>query len=397
MLDGESANINSSMIGCGLLYGAAQRTDDGSPFVPDPGSKWKVPVYSCASSINARIRTVHFQYNGTDLSKLNATSSTPKTYSDPSMLPLWGVEDMHSFSITEAQPLWGVLGTSNATVDEALRANISTVAKESLRLPGIMSTQSRFENGRSPLAMKLGQNLPGADFYNVALWAAYLTSKPEATLLYGDYSGQTSLALFAKWQGLSKTAADASQIINLIWTDVAANSVVGTKGWGLRAVTEGLSQQAVSNQASVPVTAYRKLVRYHVPYAVPAFVVLGVALAILVAFVALMAMKRTGFAKLRILLDSTSAGRLMALSLWPDDGLYLKTDAWVTRVGKRVVTASGSGLDAPDDETKATAEDDARRENTELEKLVVENETKGDAVQSVSEEDAGKSGERDIK
>src|SRR5699024_2503127 len=74
----DPANINSTLIACGLVYGAAQRTDGGDSLVPDPGSKWVIPVYSCASSVTASIKTVTFQYNGTDLSALKAAKIDPK-------------------------------------------------------------------------------------------------------------------------------------------------------------------------------------------------------------------------------------------------------------------------------------------------------------------------------
>jgi hypothetical protein len=83
-----NVNINGSVVGCSLLYGAANRTDGGSPLIGDPGSPWSIPIYSCATAVKATIRTVTFQYNGTGIKALNIMGTTPKQYQDNSSLPL---------------------------------------------------------------------------------------------------------------------------------------------------------------------------------------------------------------------------------------------------------------------------------------------------------------------
>lgn len=45
-----------------------------------------------------------------------------------------------------------------------------------------------------------------------------------------DCTGTTNFAMFRLWQNLSDTSSSATQILNLIWTDIAAISVVGTRG-----------------------------------------------------------------------------------------------------------------------------------------------------------------------
>ncbi|KAJ6442666.1 alpha-L-fucosidase [Purpureocillium lavendulum] len=350
----DPANVNSTLITCGLVYGAARRTDQGNSLVPDPGSRWMIPVYSCASSIKASIQTVGFQYNGTDLSALKVESVEPKKYASPSDMPLWAVENMHNLTIGNAQPLWGVLGTANTTVDDSIKRNVTTITQETLRLPGLSDDLTLLLTGSLTDKSRDGQNLPGIGFYAQALDNAYGIARPGVTA-YGDYSGQTSLALFAKWQLLSRNVVDAAQIINLVWTDVAANAVVGTKGWSLTSVAAGLSKRATDGVKSdlVPVTVFRKQVRYRVPFAVPAFVVLAVAVAILVAVIVLLATGRTGLGTLRRLLDATSPGRLISQSLWPEEASGLNTGDWVKRIGPRkvvvtkaVVTAAESGPSA---------------------------------------------------
>ncbi|SPQ25308.1 977e06de-1174-4cee-afc6-2ce7c3bfd637 [Thermothielavioides terrestris] len=364
------ANINSSMVGCGLVYGAARRTDGGSEFSPQPGSQWSIPVYSCAASVHATIRTVTFKYNGTGLAALNVTAATPKSYASPSDIPLWAVEDMHTTTLASAQPLWGLLGPANATIPPALAKNLTTVQQPTLRLPGTLNPDLLLINGPDYIPAKEGQNLPGVDFYAQALQNAFAITRPGAVGYegYADYSGLTSLALYTKWRYLSATAAGAAQIINLVWTDIAANSVVGTRGWTTATTSTSTTSSSDTNTdtnntstVKVPVTPYTRRVRYRLPYAVPAILVLALSAAVLATAAVLLALGRTGAGKMRRLLDATSAGRIMGGFLWGGkEGVAaaaavagerkVKTDEWVRTVGKRAVSvrivnaaAGGSG------------------------------------------------------
>jgi hypothetical protein len=107
--------------------------------------------------------------------------------------------------------MWGIV-----TEEKAKSLNLSTLRKEPLYLPG-----------RGP---NIGsRNLPVADFASAALNMVY-TMSDSLSASPMDYSGKVNLAMFRKWQELSRSAATSSKILNLIWTDIAANMVVGTKG-----------------------------------------------------------------------------------------------------------------------------------------------------------------------
>lgn len=276
-----------------------------------------------------------------------ATRADPKTYASPSDLPLWAVESVHGDgTVSDVAPLWGVLGTAaSASAVGDLVANVSTTAQRSLRLPGALGAYSLLLTGGEFAPQRMGQNVPGADFYGQALMNAFGVTRPGYSgggyEGYGDYSGRTGLALYSKWRELSDGGAeDVSAIVNLVWTDIAANSVVGTKGWGLG------SDADAGALPTVPVTAYRRRVRYHIPYAVPGFVVLAEAAVALAVAIALLVAGRTGPRKLRTLLESTSAGRIMGLFLWPDKSAEqgTTTSEWVKTVGTRVVLASGRSI-----------------------------------------------------
>jgi hypothetical protein len=209
------------------------------------------------------------------------------------------------------------------------------------------------------------QNLPGVDFYRQSLYEA-LTVVPLGKTGYQgqlpDYSGQTSLALYAKWQNMTLSANGTAGIINLIWTDLAANIVVGTKGWGLTAASVDNStffianaslstEQSVvglSSTSQVPITFYQSHIRYRLPYAIPAIIILITILFILSTLLVLLGQRRTGSTKMRQLLDGTAAGRIMALLVWPKDGEMTGIE-WIRNVQKYQVRVTSDGVFPEDD------------------------------------------------
>jgi hypothetical protein len=371
-------NINSSIVGCYLLYGAPNRTDGASSLLPVPGSPWSTPIYSCATAIKASIRTVTFSYNGTGLAALNITSAVPKTYPNGSSLPLWGVETLpQDIPFTTSQPLWGLLGTANSSLPHLSSDldNISTIAQPSLYLPGFMDLFYLLEGTGVVSLQDSTQNLPGADFYPKSLQTAInVAANPFAegpNYLGGaggaDYSAYTSLALFAKWQTLSRSAESAGTIIDLIWTDDAANAVVGTRGWGLHTSSVGTGNAQVETIFETPVavfvTVYGRTIRYHIPFAVPAFVVLAASTILLGLLIALLVQRRTGFARMRRMLESSSVGRVVGAVVWPEmTGTSGKTEKWIKSVGERHVTITERGITAEKTDADEAPDGDVNEE-----------------------------------
>jgi hypothetical protein len=343
-------NINSSIVGCSLLYGVPQRTDGGSSLLAVPGSRWSTPIYSCATAVRASLRTVTFNYNGTSLNALRIASAIPKTYAHTSSLPLWGVETLpEDIPLSSAQPLWGLLGTANlsvASLTDQRVDNISTIAQPSLYLPGYMDSFSIFQETPTTSISNSVQNLAGVDFYPKALQTALnIASNPSlqfSTFQGGaDYSSYSSLALFTKWQTYN-SAETVGSIINLIWTDEAANAVVGTRGWGLHTDAVGNGAARVEtmfvSEATVPVTVYRRIVRYHIPFAVPAFIVLAGLIAVLIVLLVLLVRRKTGTSRMREMLHATSIGRAVGAAAWPETTpTPRKTKQWIQAIGERQV------------------------------------------------------------
>lgn len=128
-----------------------------------------------------------------------------------------------------------------------------------------------------------------------------------------DYSGSTNLAMYRLWQDLSQSAETAFKIPNLIWTDIAANLVLGTRSLAGANGNRTLERRdEEGNAASVPlVTTYERRIRYRYVYGIPAFLALALASLILVSsfLLAVLGPARVGF--LRVVLEETSVGRLL--------------------------------------------------------------------------------------
>ncbi|KAL5344022.1 hypothetical protein BJX70DRAFT_405200 [Aspergillus crustosus] len=344
------SNINSTLIACGLVLGAATRTDGGDSRILDPDTPWTIPLYSCATAMKAVVKTVELQYNGTDLDALEVRSVNPKQYTEPDSMPVWGVEQLYDHNINLAAPMWGIIGPNATDLQSTIdRYNISTITAESLYLPGFLDQNYPLLRGLNPVPLGTGQNLPGVEFYNQALMTAY-TINAVGFQSEADYSGGDSLALYAKWQRLSQSAKGAASIINLVWTDIATNAVVGTKGWGLAAAASsmGISSTAggpVVSDVDVPVTVYCSHIRYRIPWAVPAFITLGATTVLLGLLVMLLIMQRTGIKRLRIFLESTTVGRIISHFSEPETtGAADTAEPWVKTIGARRVTITADTI-----------------------------------------------------
>ena len=261
-------------------------------------------MYTCMSTAKATIKTVALRYNGTtdDLTSLEVLSIQDKTYPNEDSKPLWGVENT-SMKLKDGGPLWGLV-----TPSAAQAMNLTALRKESLYLPG-RDASINF------------QNLPATDFANVALDMVYKTGSSSQGIV--DYSGQSNLAMFRRWQELSRTPETSAKILNLIWTDIAANMVVGTKGLEANEVSkraaahqerrkrDGASNAPPQHNKMPPITNYTRRVRYKYAYGIPAFIALALAAALFAStlFFALCSGAKPN--TIRTILQHTSAGRFL--------------------------------------------------------------------------------------
>lgn len=333
-----SSNIN---VQCGLVYGAARRTDGVETLIFQPGDTYQQSVFACASTTRASIKTANLKFNATEgdtLKALSVTNITEKTYSDndgPNPPPLWGIETV-DFELSDLQQLWGLL-------DEAHKdaVNVTAIRAPHLHLPGYTMS-----SGPSP-GIPGYQFIPGATATTAALAGMYEGLGLSSNTY--DYSGKSNLALFQKWQGLSVNETGIAQMLHIVWADTAANYMMGTRGWGTGNVTNaaggnsGASKlkkrqdQSSDQSVMVPVRLYEKKVRYHWVYGIPAFLVGALFLGVL-AGSCCCTIFRSGPKRTRYYLNHLSAGRLLAEQKYPGAvDKQVKTETWVKMVGKHPV------------------------------------------------------------
>lgn len=195
--------------------GVPRRLDGSASVLFESGTNWTSPIYSCASATRAIVKSTEFGFNdSSSLDGLSIIRLEEKSYEDSAQHPLWAVEsteDQRFPQLRHLNPIWGIVNAEDPTI-----FNMSY-----LRAPHLWLSS---DTGLASLEY-VDYNLPAADFPGVLLATSYLKSVPKV----GDYSGSTNLPLYNEWKNLSSTSEGAARIINLIWTDLAANelSVLG--------------------------------------------------------------------------------------------------------------------------------------------------------------------------
>jgi len=253
-------------------------------------------MYSCISVVKASIKTVSFLSNHTDdLSGITVLSIEDKKYSNDTSKPLWAVEKS-DMPLRHGNPLWGIVNP-----EAAARLNLSTVRKDELYLPGYAG---------ATFSMGSRESLPSADFAADAPGTAYQTGSGSDT--YIDYSGSTKLALFRLWQECSRTAPTSAKIINLIWTDLAADLVLGTKGLHFDTIAARKRDKTNESEMKMPiVSSYTRRVRYKYAYGIPAFLTLALTTLSALAMTYFTIFGHAEPSTMRTFLPHTSAGRLL--------------------------------------------------------------------------------------
>jgi hypothetical protein len=248
----------------------------------------------------AMIKTVTFQSNGSnDLSGVTVTGLREKEYRTESSKPLWGVEKTNKV-LRNVYPLWGLISSADHG-----NISLSTIRKESLYIPGYAMFGALFGASTG----EADQNLPGVNFHSRSLGTVF---EIDSINEVDTYSGKDNLALLLHWREYSGDTSNAGRILNLVWTDKAANIVVGTRGMhkiGLQHKDEQ-TPETPSHDDLALVTFYHHRIRYHLPYAIPAIIILALGVLILLATL-ISCVLNPGFNKMRKLLTATSQGRLM--------------------------------------------------------------------------------------
>jgi hypothetical protein len=300
------ANISNIYVSCGLLRGAPRRVDGGPQSLFEHNSRWSSTLHSCAATVRATIKTVSFSVNGPDtsLARLVITNITEKAYETNADLPLWGVENS-GLAMDGISLVWGLISSKYQSFP-----NVSFTRQRSLHLLGYSG----------PLAQTFSpvpsaQNMPASDFPIAAMNTVFGANDGRGVSDSSwpfDLVGRASMSIFTRWQNLSQNAAGAGKIVNLMWTDLAASAVVGTKG------VLGHGNQGVANDTStVLIRPYSHRIKYHLAFGIPAFILI-----ILLGFATIFALVAAIFswssiAKVRLRLQQLSVGRVLTILLYP--------------------------------------------------------------------------------
>jgi hypothetical protein len=319
------------------MYGAARRRDGSASLLFDPGTEWTIPLYSCASASKASIKTVLFRYNETaGLKSLDVADIQPKVYVTDNDKPLWAVENL-KLKLQDVNPIWGLTSPEHEN-----KPYVSTTRQEHLYLPGIAPSDFGSRGSVSPT--EPNQNLAGVDFYQRIMALVYWQDGSDyGSLRLPDYTGHTNFAMFNRWQDLSRNATSAASIVNLIWTDLSANAVVGTRGQLPSSPLQNLAKRDdPATIVKVPITVYTRRIRFHVYYGIPAFFVLALSAFVALTALVFLLLGRASPSRMRYYLNHTSAGRILTTFLYTNDCAPDAPRAdWIRAVGRKRIDLGG--------------------------------------------------------
>lgn len=244
-----------------------------------------------------------------------------KTYPSEDAMPLWGVEQSF-FELKEWKPIWGL-------VDAAYQGfpNITTIRQPWFYMLG--TAEALFAAGLTGTSTR--DNLPGA-VAPISAMNSVVTGLSSLSSSSGmsDYSGKGSMSLWLRWLELSSSADKLPLIFKLLWTDLAASALVGTKG----VLGEGNAQPELA--VSIPAQRTDHTVRYRYAFGIPAFLT---AFALLLVLLVLGLSVVTGHSSLKIMdqrLKQTSLGRSVTTLVNPESSTYhMSSKDWNKANGHR--------------------------------------------------------------
>ncbi|KAJ3475371.1 hypothetical protein NLG97_g9483 [Lecanicillium saksenae] len=324
---------------CGQMFGIPERTDNGETLLRDPGSKWKMPINTCAGALKASIRTVSFASNGSSsLELVKVTASKEKSYASAKEYPVWAYEDFGQYQKTpnaSTIPLWGLVDSSySGTLGYNFIQSpffylpqISEYAYGSNGAPYDMSAAAAAPLGILRIAMQ-GVNSGGAG---------------------SSYTGSESVALSNKWRLLSEKTGSQAAALRLIWTDLMANAVLGTNGGFSPPAQDGHASDDFGQRTVVP---FKRRIVYDMRYAIPAIIALAVWAALLLGALVMTCVRPGMYTRLRHMLNDTCVGRVATNHMQDRKPLSrASTKEWQKNAGGVQIVLGESELPSVDDET----------------------------------------------
>lgn len=234
-----------------------------------------------------------------------------------------------SFTLEQFEPIRDL-------VDSAFEEfqNISTIRAPSLYLPQLA--------GQTIAPTVPVTNLPGA----ILPVAAYKTIRLNAGLIWTgiDYTAEGSMSLRMRWKELSKSATTMPKIIQFLWTDIAASALVGSKG------VLGSRNMEPDQAATINIHPTVHRVKYHWPFAIPAFIVALLIGPVFVVVVLSVVFGNASLGGMKQNLKQISVGRILTSVFHPESSdLAMEPVVWSKGNGSRLIDMSG-GHPRPDTE-----------------------------------------------
>lgn len=290
----DQANITNTAVQCGILIGGPSRTDGGDNQLNEAFSSWQQPIYSCASTVRAKLQTLTVSFNSSTTNSSLTLSDLNLSRRDTNTSILWGMEAT-GLPILGINPYWG-------PVDNQYQNDPSlyTLQAESFYLPaGSAFIYSGDLFGQA-------SSLP--------MYALLQSMVTDTGSINYDYSGSSNAALFQLWHNLSSSAPTASRISNLIWTDIVANNLYSN-----------ISIQSSMVLKNIPSVGYNLL------YAIPAFIMLVAWLAVVICAIVFFVTDRVSIHTIRQALYQTSLGRVVINISTFSPNFSKSTEEWVKR------------------------------------------------------------------
>ncbi|EXK29547.1 hypothetical protein FOXG_11880 [Fusarium oxysporum f. sp. lycopersici 4287] len=321
--------LNNTYVSCSLVRGVPNRVDDGPPNLFEDGSKWSSPLYTCASAVKATIKAVTFFHNGTSdsVERLTIKEVKEKEYKNVDDMPLWGVEDS-SLGLAQFQPIWGI-------VDPAFKdlRNISTLRAPSLYMLGSSQENLFGTSGFNPGFSEM--NIPGS-IVPISALATIVNSRDSSEPVI-DFTAQRSMSLWLKWKRLSSSEDSMPMVFKLLWNDLAASALVGSKG------VLGARNEDPDQAARVEVIPSVRKIKYHWVFGIPAFILILVIGLITIGVTAMAVVGKSSPDLLRHRLKQVSIGRLLTSVFHTDSSsLIMSPSAWSKDNGNKHIDMAGA-------------------------------------------------------
>jgi hypothetical protein len=281
------------------------------------------PISICATGLEAKVRTVNFEYTpgkNLSLAQLSVLAVKDKTYPSKETQPLWAIENPgEDWFMDEISLFWRIV-SPDTSADECIRL----VQSPSLGLPafyesGLITTGTGFSDSMA------ANRVPG-----LTLEATYDLGHTLGNPIQEDFEASV------RWKEFAAKPETLPLIPNLMWTDTAASWMTGTKS--------RLSGNSDSSFGEV--LNYERKVRYDYRYGILAYVVVGLWFVLVVLSVALVSFgSRLSVARVRRMVNRLSVGRafilLKASNGLNDPSMELPTRAWIREVGETRLALGG--------------------------------------------------------